>query len=541
MQNVIHHNFYIAFLLNGILFISLLCLFNPSYNTDVDIYYLYTLSGGYGNAPSSLLHYSYGAHPILGGIIAYLFTYFPGFNWYTFFLITFHFVCCVTLLFSFLDSFRRVFAIAAFIIFFLFIESRLLMGFNYSGTALIGAVSGSVSLLLHFANKKWIVATYRKKIFFFSFLILAGGLIRIHYIILFGVFAIWMGIFILSRKRLIEYLKIQLILGLLLVVFFQGQKYYYEKNIPQWQQEEKLRQAYFYIANHPLKKSSLIDDNIEKLKQDLVRISFLCDKNLVNHETIKKFIKNNVQKFGNWNMPYNFQSFYWIYMDLRVYLLLIGGVIIVFIINRNYTILARFVYMAIFYVVVFLAIYLHFKSTEMIILTFLTSVLVSAIICIADLSPQKPSLIAGSFLVVLSCVWMTNRIIKADRQNKQGISYARAVINELNQHPDILFIDAGTLFDFHVSIWDLPEEYPIHNLIYNELFLSNSYDSQLYKHGITDLMKEIPVKNNIYLVGQKASILVEYYKLLYNQTVQVKKISGFQYIDAYQITTYNNK
>jgi MFS family permease len=533
MRKLLHQNYFIAIALTGILFIIILLLFNPAYNTDVDINFLYTLSGGYGNEPSVLLHYSYGAHPLLSWIVAGLFRAIPGFNWYSFLLVLFHFACCVTLLISFLRSFRRVYAIIAFMIFFLFIESRLLLGFNYSGAALIGAVSGSFSLLLYLAEKKQGEKIYSKRVLFFSLLILTGGLIRIHYIALFGVVAIWIGLFILPRKQLIGYLKIQFILGLLLVIFFQGQRYYYENKIPQWREEEKIRQAYIDISIHPRKEPLLQDSGLEKLKQDMIRSSFLYDKNLVNYDAVIQFRKNNTRNLAM--IPGSFQSFYWLFMDLRVYLLLFGGVLLFFLLNRNFKIVTRLIYMSLFPVLVFVMICLFFKITEVILMTALASVLLSVIFCSAGVAAKKPSIVAGSLLVFLSCGWMITRVVKKNDQNKKDISNARMLVNELNSHRDVLFVN-GANPDLYLSIWDLPIKYPILNLIYRERFITNSYHLQLQRFGITDLMKEIPVKDNIYLVGEKSSILVEYYKFLYNQTVQVKKIPGFQYIDAYRVT-----
>jgi hypothetical protein len=59
------------------------------------------------------------------------------------------------------------------------------------------------------------------------------------------------------------------------------------------------------------------------------------------------------------------------------------------------------------------------------------------------------------------------------------------VIKELNEHKLNLFYRCRTFFNFHLSIWDAPRQYPISNFIYNELFFSNSYKEQLVKYGIT--------------------------------------------------------
>jgi MFS family permease len=539
MKKIYYHNFYISILLTGALFSIVLFLFNPSYNTDVDIYFLYTLSGGYGNEPSALLHYSYGWHPLLSGIITYLFRRFPAFNWYSFSLVLFHFISCISLLLSFLHYFRRRYAIGAFIIFFFFIEGRLLIGFNFSGAALIGVMSGSISLLLYFIAKNEEVKVSKRKLFFFLLLIFIGGLLRLHYMALFSLFAAWMGLFFLPQKKFIHFLKIQFFLGLLLVISFLGQRYYFQKKIPGWNEEEKMRKAWIYINNHPHKESVVRDNDVEKIKENLISISFLYDNKLTDYNAVKDFGRENVQGFKI--IPAHFPSPYWLFMDARPYLFLFTGMIIFFIINKNQKLLTRFICVSLFYIIVFMTLWLFFKITEVIFLTMLASVLLSAFLCLGKLFSTNLSIKIGFFLALLSCTWMMIRFVRFNDQHKQEILYARGIIKELNEHNNILFVDAGSFFNFHLSIWDVPGKYPIHNLVYNELFLSNSYKSQFTRYGITNLMKEIPVKDNIYLTGQRASILTEYYRLLYNQTARAEKIPGFKFFDAYRIRTVNNK
>jgi MFS family permease len=539
MKINLQYNFYISFLLTGGLFIVFFLLFNCCYNSDDDIYFLYTLSGGYGNNPSGLLHYSYFLHPLLSGIVAALFRYFPGFNWYSFSLVLFHFISCVSLLLSFLHYFRKWYAIGAFIIFFLFIESRLLLGFNFSGAALIGVMSGSFSLLLYYIKNKAGVKVSRKRLFFFLFLIFVGGLIRIHYMALFGLFATWMGLFFLTRSNFINFLKNQFFLGLFLVLSFLGQRYYFQEKIPGWKTDEKMERALIYIHHHPPKKTLIRYTGIEKLKQDLIRILFLYDNKLTDYNAVKNFGRENVQSFKL--IPDQFPSFYWLFMDVRLYLILFAGMIIFFLMNKNRKFLFRFICMSFFYIITFVILWFYFKYTEEILLAVLASVLLSGFICLDKVSVTNLSVKIAFFLALLCCTWMIIRLARMSDQNKKEILYARGIIKELNEHNNILFVEVENCFDFNLSIWDVPEKYPIHNLVYYELFFTNSYKSQFARYGITDLMKEIPVRDNIYLTGQRASILTEYYWLLYNRAVRLEKVPGFQYIEAYRILPVNNK
>jgi len=534
MWKLFRNNFGIAVLLNGFLFGLTLFFFTPAYNTDVDIYFLYTLSGGYGNVPSGLLHYSDIMHPLLSTGIAELFGVFPEFNWYSFILLSFHFVSCVTLFSAFLHYFKRSYAIWAFVIFFLFIESRLLLHFNYSSAALMGAMSGSVSLLLYFTYHKEGTSVYNRQFFFYSLLIFISGLIRIHYMALFGCFALWIALFFLRRNSFIQFFKIHFFLGLLLVIFFQGQRYYFQKKIPGWKEEETMRKANIYFMNHPKKETYTKHLGIEKVKQDLISISFLFDKKIFDAKSVKSFAEENTTTHYKLYAP-NSNFFYWLFMDIRVYLLLFSGIIISLILNKSLKNLSRFIYISLFFIGTYLGLLIFFKVTEVIYFAVIASMLLTGLFSLSQISlakfPSRPLI----FVSLLCSLWMLVRLTRINDSNKQAITYAREVIKELNEHKDILFIDAGSYFNFHLSIWDVPRQYPISNFIYNELFFSNSYEPQLLKYNVGDLMKEIPDKENIYLVGKKASFVAEYYQQLFQQPFEAIKIEGYKNFEVYSI------
>jgi hypothetical protein len=533
MWTLFRSNFRISVLLNGFLFAITLFFFTPTYNTDVDIYFLYTLSGGYGNEPSGLLHYSDGMHPILSTGIARLFVFFPEFNWYSFILLSFHFVSCITLFNAFLHYFRRSYAIWAFVVFFLFIECRLLLDFNYSGAALIGAMSGSASLLLYFTYHKEKASVYNRQFFFYLLLMFIAGLIRIHYMALFGCFALWIALFFLRKNEFIQFFKIHFFLGLILVIFFQGQRYYFQKKIPGWKEEEAMRKANIYFSNHPKKETYTKHLGIEKVKQNLISISFLFDKKLFDAKSVKSFAEENTRQ-NNFSAP-NSNFFYWLFMDMRVYLLLFLGIIISLILNKSIKILILFLCISLFFIATYLGLLIFFKVTEVIYFAVTASMLLTILFSLGQISLTKFPLRALIFVSLLCSLWMLARLTRINDRNKQSIAYARNVIKELNEHKHNLFIDAGTFFNFHLSIWDAPRQYPISNFIYNELFFSNSYKEQLVKYGINDLMKEIPIKENIYLVGEKASFVAEYYQQLFQQPFEAIKIEGYKNFEVYSI------
>jgi hypothetical protein len=472
-------------------------------------------------------------HPLLSVGIAELFGIFPEFNWYSFILLSFHFVSCVTLFSAFLHYFKRSYAIWAFVIFILFIETRLLLHFNFSSAALVGAMSGSVSLLLYFTYYKEGTSIYNRTILIYSLLIFIGGLIRIHYMAIFGGFALWIALFFLRKNSFIQFFKIHFFLGLILVIFFQGQRYYFQKKIPGWKEEETMRKANIYFSNHPKKETYTKYLGIEKVKQDLISISFLYDKKIFDAKSVKSFAEENTRQ-NNFSAP-NSNFFYWLFMDIRVYLLLFSGIIISLILNKSIKNLIRFLCISLFFICTYLGLLIFFKVTEVIYFAVIASMLLTSLFSLSQISLAKLPLRALIFASFLCSLWMFVRLSRINDRNKQSIAYARNVIKELNEHKDALFIDAGAFFNFHLSIWDVPRQYPISNFIYNELFFSNSYKAQLVKYGINDLMKEIPIKQNIYLVGEKASFVAEYYQELIQQPFEAIKIEGYKNFEVYSI------
>ena len=530
-------NVYIAIAFPAALVGVVIFFFAPAFNTDVDIYFLYTLSGGYGGEPSGLLHYSDGAHPILNALVATLFRLSDGFNWYSFGLVLLHYVSCVVLLASLLSKSNRRYALIAFSLFFLFIESRLLLHFNFSGAALIAVISGAISLVLYLRQPNRNAFENKICLAIYLLLLFIGGLIRIHYLALFGIFSLWMALFVLSGRNFRKLSIIYFFLGVIVALSFIGQRYYYRLKIPGWQSEEKLRKASIYFSNHSRRDTLNTGTPRDRLINDLISISFLYDSKLTDYQAVKNFGNQQTKNFKS--QFEKFPSFYWLFMEVRVYLFLFAAMILYLILTKNYKQLLRFVGMSVFPAITLITLTLFFRVTEVILLATLASITMSGFLCLATVAGKRGYAGVSLAIALLASAWMIFRIVKLSNENLGRISAAHGVIQEFNTHKDILFLDTGSFFNFHLSIWDLPKNYPIHNFIYNELFFARSYQSQLRKYGVYDLMKEIPVKKNIYLTGPKSHILIDYYRLVFHKEVTLKKIPGFNYINAYQITSNN--
>src|SRR6188474_3356665 len=115
---------------------SAVCIFLfPILNSGDDVFLMYTLAGGYGEAPTNLLHYNHVWQPAVGWVLKSLFEISPGFNWYTVFLLCVQMMGCIAMLYVLLNRFKVYTALLIYLVFFFFIEARILLSLNFSSSA----------------------------------------------------------------------------------------------------------------------------------------------------------------------------------------------------------------------------------------------------------------------------------------------------------------------------------------------------------------------------------------------------------------------
>ena len=194
--------------------------------------------------------------------------------------------------------------------------------------AIISA-TGGLFLLVHELIEKRVL---NGRIVYAVILILLAGLLRLH--------AVWLVIFLfsipafilLAKKQLIQWISISLFLVVLLAGFNKLQSNYYQKNIPNWEQQEQMRQALIYIFNRPtnsFQASNIFKDNTERT---YFAAGLYYDSSI--------FTTNRIQEIGN-KLVRNRLSFttddrtalYWLLMNFKIqllFILLVAAVAIIF-------------------------------------------------------------------------------------------------------------------------------------------------------------------------------------------------------------------
>ena len=533
MKRILYSNLFSSVAITLTIFILFFLLCKPIVNADDDFYFLYTLSGGFGDSPSNLLHYNYAWNPILTWPIVELFKHFPKFNWYTFTLLSFHFASCVNLLYCLFTIFKKPFAINVFLSFFIFVESRLLLSLHYSHASIITAISGCTSLLVFYLPDKNKTRHRLNCIASSIILLIIAGLLRIHTTGLYMALTLCLGLFLLPFHL---YRKLALNLFLVsafLFIALQAHKYYYEIKIPNWQTDESFRQSMFDIINHPIKKNLNNDAGLVRVKNSFIQNLFIYDSSFIKNDDLKNYYQPKVYIRSG---EERHAILYWTFIESRIYLLLLSAFALFLLLSRQYKI---FVNWSIFFVIsILFFLYLMFfqKVTEGIFLSLFSANFFYAIFLTKDARFGKNLIFALSCLLFfLSCLWMILRIYHFNEANIAKINKTKCLFKELNDHPSLLFV--STANDIPIKgfyVWDSPEKYAVRNLIDKGFVLNKCYKNTLTRFGINNLMRDLPAKANIILIGNTLPLLKEYY-LTMNLRIEINKLQESNCLNLYQI------
>jgi hypothetical protein len=517
----------------SLLFVSFLTICSPVINADDDFYFLYTLSGGFGDSPTNFLHYAYTWNPLISWHMLILFKFFPGINHYTITLLLVHFSTCALLLYSLLVHLKKSFAVISFLLYFVFIESRLLLSLNYSNTSITGAICASISILVYYTNRPgfnmrsaWLVIS--------SLLLFFSGLLRLHTTGLVFLIVTGIALFIIPKDKLKIFVTHLSIIIILVIGFSQFHKLYYANTRPSWQKEENMRQALFSISNTPTKKITSLDSHsISNLKDEFIKQEFLYD-DFINTEDVLKFSQENKYiRSGN----ELHQILYWSFIESRVYILLFITLLLLFLACKEWKIFTYGLIISLATIGIFIFFLTYLKVKEGIFLSLISGIFFYCIISFKKIKPFS-KVISGviAILLSLSCFWMVHRLVFFNSSNITQTSVTRCWMRELNKFPSILFVSAdNSLITKGYGIWDTPKEYPIYNLLDKGFIYNKTYENTLKRFRINNFLEDLPNKENVRLMGNTLPPVTHYYKLSRNLDVKIDTIKYFDCFPAFRL------
>ena len=495
--------FLFSLLVTAILLFLFTSITTPLLNSGDDAFMMYTLAGGFGEAPTNLLHYNHLWHPWLGSLVSNLFSVMPGVNWYSIALLVYHWLGLTAVFYVMLRTVKLSSAILLFLTLFTFIEARLLLSLNLTGAALVAGV-GAVFLVTHLVKQQritnWLTV-------FAVLLLLLAGLLRLHVIVLVILLFLPLLFFRFSKMQIVQVVTIFLLSGAILFGLNKLQEQYYIKHIPGWRKQEAFRQGLFYAYNRPIKENipgSVFKDSTE---QELFFSAFLYDSVKFAPERVTEISKNITRE--RWlDEKEDRLGLYWFFFELRIYLLLFIVFAGLLVINKQLKQLRYWVLpvLAVLFIYACLFVFLKTTATIHLGLLFILWIQFSATIQ-GDTTffPGKKNsafLISGILLLLLA--WMFVRLYKENIANKSRQQRFRCVMNEMNQQKDKLFIATDDSFPLgYFYIWDVPEQYPVTNLLYKDRLLTHTYLQTLNRYGIKDLNKALAEDKRILLLGGK--------------------------------------
>jgi len=521
----------LPFLICSISFFIILFFGHPIYNSGDDVYLLYLLSGGFGDAPTNLLHYNYGMHPLFGWFIKNLFTQFPDINWYSLILYALHFISCWILLKIFLATKRLYEAVLIFCLIFFVFEGQFLLNLTFSNTALIVAMAG-ILLLLQESSK----TIPDKKIIIVSITLIAiSTMLRLHTLIPIALIASPIIIFRLSQKRFFLFYSICIAC---IVIFFLNyfQQQYYSDKIPDWKTEEAYRQTALSYYNIP---------KIKQADKAHMPISFLdnglfFDKQFLSVDKIQEATQQtHISSALSEKKSSDF--LYWAFINSRIFWFASLIMFLMTMLRSNKT--ERILNFSCLIIMLSLLAYLlFFKKLPF----YLIPALILFYILLTTILPEKQidsftrfyriNKTILTFLIFVTLAWSIMRIQKAISFNKEKNDLFICAWKELNAHPDKLFVITDDHFPMdHFSVWDSPKKYAIKNLLYKDQLLNNTYQSIYNRFSITS-PKDFINNPAIIFTGRKIIEMEDYYKTVWKTDVHFsQKDTSFVCIEVYQL------
>lgn len=490
--------------------VSLFLLFNllatSLLNSGDDTFLMYTVGGGYGEAPTNLLHYNYGWHAGLGWVVKSLFAAIPGANWYTITLLLFHVAGCTCILYTLLKRTNLPAALFFFLALFFFIEARQLLSLTYTGAALV-AGAGAMCLLIHQFQQNKIVSG---NTIFGVLLLLLSGMLRLQIAWLVIILFASIAVTLLSRQQMVRLAASLVLVAGMLWGLNKIHEQYYKKNIPGWTQQEKFRQALFYSYNKQLVNNPPPGTFTDSTEQQLFFAGFLYDSVKFSTERIA-VISKQITRNRSLRNKADTQGLYWFFIELRVYLLLFAAVIITLLLQRRFLPVRNWLLSFFAFLVVQSYLFVYLKITMPIhfgLLLFLWLAIALQLGKTDHFCTHKKITIPFVVIVLLSTAWMGIRLVKENRVNKERYQRFLCATKELNQQPDKLFVLTDDAFPLnYFYIWNTPKQYPAANLLYKDRLITHTYLQTLQRFNISNLEEALVNNKNVFLLGKSLPAL----------------------------------
>jgi hypothetical protein len=495
---------------------------NPVLATQDDTFAEYMLGDGFSSATFKVTYFEYG---FLFYEKAFVFLYhqFPNFNSLTAFYILLHALSGITIIYFLIEEKRRIINIFSIAVYLYLFFIPLLAKLSYT------TVAGHCLVTCFFIFITLIIEKQKpsaEKLLFVLLLLVAALGLRMHMVL--PLAAIVLPFCFLFKKNILGRWMIVLFGTILIVVCtFLLHQNDYKKNIPAWQNIKAVTNAQYHLGNYGFdeQKIDLEKDSFKKAAFKVISNNYLYDDTLLNADLLRE-----MKTVVNVNVIGNKAEIYWLFTDIKQFLILIfaGILLIVFYITdkklRNIIFLVN-----IMTIIVSAYLILYMKFPERIwqlifLLLFLIVFYPLQQIKINVLSKPLKWFFCLSIIVIFFI--QTIRIETIKKENKTGIENFISANKLLNSYPDYLFIEYNESYPFNnFPAFETPSKYPFDNILFPFFLNTELRLNTLKKFGFDNLNNALCVSNKIIVIGKPNAEFENYIfqtqnkKLVFKQTV----------------------
>lgn len=318
--------------------------------------------------------------------------------------------------------------------------------------------------------------------------------------------------------------------GLLFVLNIQH-KSYYKENIPWWQQQEQYRQTLFKLGNSSGIAAAMDrTDYHDTVALNFYKSKFYIDTSFLSTARLSE-IEQSLKKKVRFNSNDFFNGIYWLFVELRAYLLLL--VICSFLLWRAGVVKSFFKRSLLPFLLLagaYFFLLMFMKMTFALHMGIMTVFWIYSVLTLADIKSKTTKPLFDKnyflFLLLLPLSWISIRIYKTDKENRQQHDRFKCMVAELDRHKDKLFVATDDLLPLNFYfVWDAPSKNRIVNLIYKDREMTFSYRSTLERYNVNDLPVTLFTNPNVLLTGKELKGLDKYYKTKLGVEVKYERIT----------------
>ncbi|MCI4625514.1 MAG: hypothetical protein L3V56_06095 [Candidatus Magnetoovum sp. WYHC-5] len=531
-----------SLIVTGLLFLFVLVIFTPAYETNDDTAMALSVAGKViSDTPNPYIRNS---NIIIGFLLSTLHKIIPSVSWYAFYLLFTHFAAMVLLLYSLLTYKYTVTRIVLFIIYFIFIEIHFLMNLQFTSTSCIAAIAG---LLLFY------VTAERGRA---SFFIISGGVIfwaslmRLEAIYL--VLAMFFPLAVFRvRQNVLKYVLFFVIVLSLCVGAWKYNNFYLKKDGAWNEYFEKvgLLQKFLDFQEAPYNESTKpYFDKVNWTFVDYVMLMTwnFSDKVLFSAEKMKEVLAN----FPSLRLSAPVQTisryFRLILSDRGVHYILF--VLVLFGVCTRFTKEKALSLLFILIVLSGLLSYMMlFMKLERRVYLSMFSFIAAVALLFADFEISTKSLTRqrlagwiGVLVAVIMSVSVFSLSVQQSRFNKYWNQEVRAAVQAINPRAEQLYVVWGPAFPFERLLpfdgFEYLENFKV--LWLCGLTVTPFFDERMKSFQIEDINKALYEKQNVFVFIPEQIIryYAEFVKAHYGDELEFGRFSGTNVFSLYKVT-----